>query len=249
MLLSEVFEQLTYGELSQLAIGGAEAGAIQEKNYSAIIASINLGLTALYKRFPLKEDTFQVQLQANKLTYPLAKAYALSNTASTEPVKYILDTESPFIGNIHKVERVYADTGYELKLNDHDDEYSLFTPSVNVIKVPAAIVAKNFDLPELLKTDKLSVVFRANHPIIPTGDDVPDPTEYELELPYSHLEPLLLFVASRLHNPLGMNPNTPVHTGNNYAAKYEAACQLLEKFNLRVDQGSQPDRLTQNGWV
>ena len=44
MTLQEIFDQLTYGELSQLSMGGSEAGIIDESNYSRILVHVNLGL-------------------------------------------------------------------------------------------------------------------------------------------------------------------------------------------------------------
>jgi hypothetical protein len=247
MKLLEVFNQLTYGELSQISLGGAEAGEINSTNYDKVVAHINLGLTALYKRFPLKEGRLTVALQQGRMTYPLNIAYAVSNAASSEPIKYILDSTEEFIGDIHKVEGVFTAAGYELGLNDQANPYAVMTPSAQVLRIPATIVANSVDLPEELKTTELSVVYRANHPIIDVNSGAFDPETYEVELPYSHLEPLLLYVASRVNNPIGMT--NEFHAGNSYAAKYEQACQQLEQFNLKVDQGSQYNRLESKGWV
>ena len=247
MKLSEIFSQLTYGELSQISLGGGEQGEINESNYDRVLSHVNLGLTALYKRFPLKQGRLTIQLQQGRFSYPLSKAYAVSNATSLEPVKYILDSEVPFIEDIHKVESVFTDKGWELGLNDESDPYAIATPSAQVLRIPASIVANSTDLPEPLKTATLEVVYRANHPTISQDSVGFDPISYEVELPYSHLEPLLLFVASRVNNPIGMT--NEFHAGNSYAAKYEQACQQLEQFNLKVDQGSQNTRLQRNGWV
>lgn len=51
MTLQEIFDQLAYGEFRTLSVG--EDG-IQPKSYASMINHINLGLNALYKRFPLK---------------------------------------------------------------------------------------------------------------------------------------------------------------------------------------------------
>lgn len=238
MKLSEIFSQLTYGELSQIHLGGADAGVIDEANYSKILAHINLGLTALHTRFPLKEGRLKLQTQADMVTYPLNSRFAVNNLRSRESVRTIQDTVSdPFKDDIHKVERVYWDTR-ELGLNDDANPMSCFTPSAHVLRVPADVVAENA---------LLDVVYRANHVPITVSLGLFDPTRVEVELPYSHLEPLLYFVASRINNPMGMS--NEFHAGNSYAAKYEAACQQLELQNLRVDQGAQNTRLERNGWV
>lgn len=248
MKLQEVFDQLTHGELSQLSIGGNEAGVINPNNYNRLVPHVNLALTALYKRFPLKEGRLTLEFQPTRTTYPIHSAYAVSSRSSREPVRYIKDSLSaPFKDDIHKIERVYAESGYEFSLNDESDPYGMFTPSATVLRVPSDVAAQVIGLPDELKSPQVELVYRANHPlIIADGADL-EPDLIELELPYSHLEPLLLFIASRVHTPTGMTNET--NMGNTYFAKYEAACQQLETTNLRVDQGSQNTRLVRNGWV
>lgn len=238
MKLSEVFSQLTYGELSQLNLGGSEAGAIEASNYPQVVAHVNMGLLALYKRFNLKEGRLQFTLTSGVTYYPL-------NTS--DDVNFVVvPGEEEFADDILKVERVYTSRGFELSLNDQEDPYACMTPSNTVLRVPAAIAGQGMDLPDHLKTDTLTVVYRAKHPMILATSSF-NPSRITLELPYTHLEPLLLYVASRVHNPIGMS--NEFHAGNSYAAKYEQACQQLEVQNLRVDQGSQSNRLQRNGWV
>ncbi len=223
MQLSEIFKQLTYGELSQLSIGGAEAGQISEANYQAVIAHIQMGLIALHKRFPLREGRMTVPLEHGKVTYPLT-------------------------GDILKIERVYTDKGWELGLNDESDPYACSTPSSQMLRIPASIASGNIDVPDHFKTATLEVVYRENHPAIGASEwGIDDPDDITVDLPYSHLEPLLLFIASRVHTPTSMTNET--NMGNTYAAKYEAACQEIETRNLRVDNFSQPDKILRNGWV
>lgn len=246
MKLSEVFTQLTNGELSQISIGGGEAGTIDSSNYAKMIPHVNLGLTNLYKRFNLKEGRLILDLIEDKVTYSLLKKFAV-NGGGTEPVRHIIDTlNEPYLEDIHKVERVYVDSGFELSLNDDSNIYSCFTPSYNILRVPEILVDASLGIPEELETLQLEVVYRANHPLLVYGVGF-DPELIELELPYSHLEPLLLFIASRINNPIGMTNEH--HAGDSYAAKYEHACMLLEQKNLQIDVGSQGNRFSNNGWV
>lgn len=247
MKLAEVFAQLTYGELSQLNLGGAEAGAIDVSNYPNLLAHVNLGLTQLYKRFPLKESRLTVELINDRVGYPLASGYAVSNVAVNGLPRYILDTDEPFQDDLLKIENVFTDLGVELALNDASNQYSIMTPTLNTIRVPLALVDSSLDWPEELDTLTLEVVYRANHPILVMDPATFDPALVEIELPYSHLEPLLFYIASRLHNPIGMT--NEFHAGNSWAAKYEQSCMLLEVKNLNVDQGSQNTRIQRNGWV
>lgn len=234
MKLSEIFAQLTYGELSQLNLGGAEAGAIDVSNYAKVVAHVNLGLTALYTRFSLKEGRVSFTLQSGRMLYPLT---------TEEDVIFVDDS---FADDIIKIERVLTSLDMDMTLNDESNQYSCFTPSATILRIPADVANQVADLPEDLVTTSLTAVYRANHPILvyKTGFT---PARVNIELPYTHLNALLLFVASRVNNPIGMT--NEFHAGNSYAAKYEQACALLEYKNLQVDQGSQNTRLRNNGWV
>lgn len=248
MKLQEVFDQLTHGELSQLSIGGNETGVIAPSSYNRLVPHVNLALTALYKRFPLKEGRLNLELQAGRTTYPINSRYAVTSKTSREAVRYIKDTVSePFLDDIHKIERVYTSAGHEFGLNDEADFYGMHTPSATVLRVHPDVVSKAISLPDELKTSTLEVVYRANHKLIVADGADLEPESIELELPYSHLEPLLFYIASRVHTPTGMTNET--NMGNTYFAKYEASCQQIEALNLRVDQGSQNTRLQSNGWV
>lgn len=248
MNLSEIFDQLTAGELSQLSIGGGEAGEIAKENWGKVIAHINLGIGALYKRFPLKENRLTLALLKDRTTYPLDSKYAMGNQRSRELTRYINDsTAEPFGDDVIKIERLYSLSGYELSLNDLSDKYSAFTPTALTLRVPVAIANETPDLPEYLKTSTLDVVYRASHPKIVMGLGYFDPARVELELPDTYLEALLLFVASRVNNPIGMT--NEFHAGNSYAAKYEAECGRLELDGVTVGKGSQNSGIERGGWV
>jgi len=246
MTLQEIFDKLTFGELAQLSMGGGEAGVINSTNYSRVISHINLGLTSLYKRFPLKEGRVTIKLYPTISIYNINNKLAVSNSSSTEPIKYVLDSISdPFKDDIHKIEGVFTDLEVEVPLNDHADMYSVYTPTATRLRIPEKLATQSDELPEHLKTETLELVYRANHPKINPQGVVP--STLELELPESHVEALLYYVASRCHNPAGMANEFQI--GSAYAAKYEQACQDLETFNLLVDQGSQNTRLYNKGWA
>lgn len=220
MKLVEVFEHLSNGELAQLDVGNFPYGEIKEKNFEYLISSVNLGLTALHKRFNLKEGRVSFDLS------PFGEVYDLQRD------------------DILKIEQVFTKEGYELGVNDASFDYGCFTPSIGTIRVPRIIINKGPDLPSHLITDGLEVVYRADHAKISKGAD---PDKQDVVLPRSHLQALLYFVASRVHNPIGMV--NEFNAGNNYAAKFEMECASLENKNIQVDQGQTSTRLTRNGWV
>lgn len=220
MKLSEIFNHLSNGELSQLAMGQLVVGEVQDKYQSYLISSINLGLTALHKRFFLKEGEIEFELSSAGTIYNLQQ------------------------DDIHKVEKVFTAKGRELSLNNSADPYSCFTPSMGVLRVPDAFIYAQDTLPDELKTTMLKVVYRANHPII---GEVNDPEKYTVDLPYSHLEALLYFVASRVHNPIGMV--NEFNAGNSWANKYEVECARLEGQGNYIDTQSGNTKLYQKGFV
>ena len=248
MKLIDVFNQLTTSELSQNFIGGSEEGQITEANYPKVVNHINLGLTALYKRFYLKEGRVPLTMVAGRSIYPIHSKYAVSNTKSREPVRYLQDTVTDkFTDNIFKIEAVLTDAEKELALNDVLDPLSITTTSPTTLRIPTALVAQGPDLPDHYKTSQLTIVYRANHPLIDATAPVFFPEQIELELPESHLEALLLFVASRANTPGGLV--NEFNAGNNYASKYEMECLRLEQFNLQIDHNTSNHRLIRNGWV
>lgn len=248
MKLIEVFNQLTTGELSQLCIGGAAEGEITEANYGKVAGHINLALSALYKRFYLKEGRVQLTMVPGRSIYPIHSKYAVANTKSRELVKYLQDTPTDkFSDDILKIESVLTDAGEELPLNDVLEPFSITTTSPTILRIPTALVAQAQGIPDKYKTNHLTVVYRANHPLIDANVPVFFPEQIELELPESHLEALLLFVASRANTPMGMV--NEFNAGNNYASKFEMECARLEQFNMQIDHSTSNHRLIRNGWV
>lgn len=249
MKLQEIFDQLSAGEFEQISIGGQARGVINEANYRQVLTHINLGLTQLFTRFHLKEGRVKVAHQPGLYTYHLSSAYAVAGRRAGTNTRYILDsTEVPFKDDILKVTKVLCEFGWEMGLNDAANPLSAMTPTLTTLVLPALAVDHDPSrTPYWLRGDKSTVVYRATHPLLAVGLGIFDPTRIEIELPYSHLQALLYFIASRVNNPIGMT--NEFHAGNNYAAKFEQACRELEAENIQVDQGSQENRLLRNGWV
>lgn len=235
MKLIEIFNQLTYGELSQISLGGGEVGEIAEKNYPAVMSHVNLALAELYRRFTLKEGRVRIATVAGLLTYSLNSKYAVQNVKSKEILRYIQDEyTNPFKDDVIKIERVlYGNV--ELGLNDESDHLSVHTPSLTVLRLPPEIVGY------------VDVVYRAGHANIDPIKGAFNPETLEIDLPYSHLNALLLFIASRVNNPIGMTNEH--HAGNSYWNKFEAACASLKMDNVAVDSKRQPNRFRDRGWV
>lgn len=248
MKLQEIFDQLSASEFSMISLGGQAQGEINENNWGKLISHINLGLTALYTRFTLKENYLKLNLQAGQVSYPLTSNYAVNARKARADIRYILDTPTqPFSDDILKITKVETDDGIELDLNDQANRLSILTPTTQMLRVPLGLVNGDLEIPEAMRTNNLLVTYRASHPQVVQSLGFFDPSRVDIELPYSHLTALLWFVASRAHNPIGMGQE--FNSGNTYYAKYEAECQGLEGKGLQVDQGQQSSNFERNGWV
>lgn len=256
MTLQDIFDDLAFGELSQLAIGGADSGTptdieqICEKDRPALIKHINLGLNALYRRFRLAEKSVVIILQENKSSYVLDSRFAITNTQSNEPVKYLLDVNDEFDDTLLKVEEVQGfvspvgavdRSGWiPLKLNATNNPHSLRTPSMKTLIVPD-------DFGMQTPPEKILVKYRASHPKIDVNLGTYAAMEQIIELPSTHLAALLYFVASRVMNPVGMVEE--FHSGNSYYAKYDAECRQLEGENFQIDDMEENSNFHRQGFI
>jgi hypothetical protein len=245
MKLREIFDQLAFSELAQLNGIDSSTGLIAEKSYDKVLSAVSLGLTTLHTRFCLKRETLSLLLIPGVYTYNITNANAVSKNAV---LPYIIDSAAlPYRNTLLKIESVSIPDGLEIPLNNYAEYYSAFTPNLSTLVLKSDLVDQVSSIPEEYKTTHLSVTYRANHKILGIGFNGYDADQVEIDLPYTYLEALLYFVGSRLHNPMGLVND--FNAGNNYAAKYERACQEIEKHNIRVDQDSQNIKLVRNGWV
>jgi len=235
MLLSDLFEQLTIGELSQLSLSGIDEIGISECNYIKVVPHIQLGLTELHKRFPVRMQEVIVQQYDSITDYELNSKFAVTNKESEAPIKYIEDSIfEPFVNNVLRIESIHDEDGQELFLNDSGEYWSVHTSSYNTIHVP---------LPE--KENVMSVMYRADHDKIPIIEL--DPYTTEINVPLSLLEALLFYVAARVYTNL--NSDGAISDGNNYMQKFEASCVRAEEANTINRDNTANKKLDKMGWV
>lgn len=221
MTLQDIFDQLTNGELAQLNIGTGPLRTVGVDTYPKVVAHLNLGLTAIYKRFNLKNGYLTIPMVRGESTY------------------------APAVQDILKIEEVTTDQGVLLPLNEPEMKYSVSTPTMNTLFVPLSVVNQDPDIPEEFKTDALHIQYRANHPRLPTTYTYPP--SVQVELPESHLDALLYHVASRIYMPVDMTGTGTL--GTNYLQVYEGICQQLEMQNYEIDYGTAMNKLYQKGFV
>lgn len=231
MLLSYVFNQITQGEGSQLSLAGADVIGIQLSDYEKIIPHLNLAMIELYKRFSLKVDEITVQEYAAISTYILEDDYAVSNDASEQPIKYIVDTaEDPFTNNILRIESITDEEGTELGIDDYNDEDSVLTLTYDSIK-----------LPNPADDGILTISYRAAPEII-IGDDDLNPETYDVRIPIFLLEALIFYIGSRLFA-------SDAELSMLLLTKYEASCKRVTDLELVIPDNTTNLKLTDNGWV
>lgn len=247
MLLSDVFDQLTYGELSQLEMGQSDEEGITVNEHKRIIPHINLALTELHKRFLIREEEVTIRCWDHIETYILDSKYAASNKKSKEKYKYIHDSVyEPFLDNILKIERVFNEDGQELYLNE-TDPYIIRTVDQRESRRAWSVHTPNFktvQIPYPLHTNAMLVEYRANHEKIEV--EGLDPTKTEIKIPAHLLEPFLLYVAARVYSNLG---GASAEEGMAYMAKFEASCKKIEELNLVNKEHTVNQKLEVAGWV
>jgi hypothetical protein len=240
MLLSEFKEYLAYGELSQLHVGEL---IDDNTELPRLVSAINLGLTELYKRFPLKLAEVIIQLSNNRTNYVISSRHAESKMLPGDDPKnfYVKDSEYyPFMDDIAQIEQVFNEDGEEIPLNDENLRYSVFTVGHNVINHP---------YPE--NENVITVIYRAHgtklkiSDILVTEDDEVTYVDAEIDIPQQFVEPLVNYVAYRTFAAINMNSAEAV----NYYAKFEAACALINTLGLWHKTNNTNMRLENTGWV
>ena len=236
--LQEIFDNLTYGNLSHVSIGNAALGYIEAKDYPKIVNGINNALTAIHKRFLLRTEEIALQQRAGQSTYYMRSDYAVSNALNNGLPRYILDTVGdPFNDNLFKIEKVQHADGSDWPLNDSLQENPIFTPSYDVL-----VMAPSDPL------EVVTISYRANHPRIIIPDTGFDPKLIQLQVPAFMLDALSLNIAARIYTPLsaGDGQNSAAST---FMYQYEQECLRLETENMALPGDCADERFEANGFV
>lgn len=240
MLLSRVISQIQYGELSQLILGDSSGLGLTTAQFPAVFNYINLGLIDLHTRFPLRTETLQIQQKAGIKQYYLRKQFAESNTASTEPIKYILDSAKPFNNELLRVDKI-TDLGVTdpfkvsvYPINDSGSWYNVNMPMMDMLIPPSP------DTESILE-----IQYRAAHPHI-RMEDYNEETS-EIDLPVAYIQALVCFIAAKAYTPMGIAEAK--NESNMYWARYESECARLMAYGLTVTTNDTYDRLHANGFV
>jgi hypothetical protein len=231
MQLIDIINQLRNGELANTSL----SEKLDYEEYPKIVSYVNLALTALHSRFNIKQSEVVIQEYSTINIYTFDSKYAVSNTGSAEPIKYIIDTiDTPFTNDLIRIETIEDSNGDILLLNDQTESTSIKLPSYNKIKVVAPI-----------DEELLIITYKANHDkVLVSGLTT---TDQEIYIPEVLLEPLLYHIASRFHSSL---PNAAgISESEKYISKYENACIRIKLENLINEYNYSTDRMGDRGWV
>ena len=205
MKVSDALQELCYGELNTHRL--ADSGAISPENYSRMIHHLNMGLLAMYTRFPLLVKELTLQQKSWITMYELKKEHAV--TDPSDEVKYIIDSRfDPFIGDLIRVEEVSDEVGDVVELNSTDHDKVVLTPSMDTLEIPNPT-----------DTNVLFVTYRAKHPQLVNVDS-------EILLPQHLLGALYAYTGMRVY--AGGTSQEQLTKGAELESKYERICQKME---------------------
>lgn len=232
MLLGTLMENLALGELSQHTLG--KSGVILEKDRPTVIMQLNIALKKLHTLYMLQEKSLVLRNYPELTTYVLDSKYALSNTGSTEVIKYIEDESNPFLDDILNIECVVDnELGLPIKWDDASIPEAWKLTSYNTFEIPC---------PEedLLYT----IWFKANHAVIPTDAD--DNTI--INLPPCLDEALQAYIASRCFVSLGSQSSAGL--SSYYFSRYKMLLKEVDDNNmLNLSKVSTNLKLQSKGFI
>lgn len=214
MLFVQLMERLIYGELSSMHFArSGDTADISDKDLRRMIAFTNDALTEIYTRIPVNTKTLVIDSKDNIAEYILTKDFAMSNTESKEPVKYIRDSkEHPFTDDVLKILEVRDECGRRIPLNDESFSGGVFTPYYNVLLITHPSDEKSYEV--LYSARKPRVIYTSRR--LEIGDQVVD-------IPIQLEEALQAKVASRFF--VGMS-------GQEVSGKY---MELTQRFETVLD--------------
>lgn len=231
MTLQEIFDYLALGQLGNT--GDVENGAIKASSYQRIANLVQLALTDLHTRFPLKDSELLLDQDDGTIIYYLKSEHAYSNTESTAQ-KYINDTTNPFTDDIIAITAMYDEAGCLVPLNDYTDGRSIYTTGPTTLQITQPVTGNT-----------TFIMYRANHPKL---GDVSDPSAVNIELPQAALDAVLGYVTYRAYQ----NKQNPESQAISQQSKmyYEEQCLFLQKY-IAVNNisGDRNTSFENNGWV
>lgn len=234
MKVIDLIQNLSYGELSNLAIGVGGTGTIPEDKWPMVLLHANEGLLRLHTKFTLKEKDLLIELVEHITNYHLDSKFAESNWVPAEqPYPYIKDLiAEPFTNDVIRILSVYNNWGQQLPLNDPTNVNSVFTPQAKIIQVPHPVNGMS-----------LNVVYQASHPKLTVSD-----LEKEIDLPDTLVSALTAYIGFKVFG----NMVTPeaLQKSQELLSQYNAVCdEALMTDVVSVSFTNTPTFFEDRGWI
>lgn len=220
MKIVDLFRQLSFGELSNLAISDSGSGEILEEKHPQLIQYANDALLALHTRFLLNENDLLLEQVAHITNYHLKPKFAETSGSDAE-YPYIKDLpDEPFKDDVIRILSVHSVDGRQFPLNDTGNPNSLFTPQPNILQIPRPQAGQ-----------PISVVYQAKHRKLDDRDDSPDNVlDQDIEIPHYLENALQNYIAYKVFSHMNGQENTL--KGQEFLSAYEATCLDIEQRDL-----------------
>lgn len=234
MLLEDLYQRLSYGELNNLSMAADGNGAILESGQPRVALYANEALVRLYTTFVLRTNSLIITPLDHITNYHLKKRFAFSERdRSDEDSHYIQDLDDePFQEDVIKVLEVYDGTGRAVPLNDAEQPLSVFTPQTLMLQIPNA-----------WNGQVLSLLYQASHPKL-------DPTNPHsiIELPEVLHGALTAFIAHKVYSH--MNTAESSAKAQEHMATFMSICTDIVEKDLVATSILQSNTLFhKRGWI
>lgn len=221
MRLSTIFSQMETTELNQLSCVDTTTKKIKPDKYQAIVDVMNQGLVDLNTRF---------KFQLGKVVVPIDPAIA-----EYDLTKF----DSQVQGRFMQLHDVKDECGNTIPVNTFTDRGVNFRSAL-LMEVPDY-------LRRVHPLRVVTVEYRALPRKIQDCFGDIDPEMIEVDLPVMYVWALCLYVASRLHTPVGLQDGT--YRTNAFLGLYNAECNRLEEGGFDLDFQQDMGHFRRGGWA
>lgn len=238
MTLEELFQRLSYGPLSNLAVANEGSGGIVEAKKPAMVHYTNEALLRLHTRFVLIERALILKQVDGISNYALTPEHTYTASISSDPpaeIAYIQDSAAlPFKDDLIKILRVLNSCGCDVPLNNENACGSYFTPQNHILQIPCPT------------NDELTyVVYQARHKKLEAR---PADLKQLITLPATLEEALLAYI-SYLHFS-SMNGQENIARAAELLNRYNSICGEAESHGIvNTDDTPRNNKLCQRGFV
>jgi len=221
MKLMTVFSQMETSELNQLSCIDSTTKKIKPDKYQAIVDVMNQGLVDLHTRFDLRIGKLTIPIDPTVETYDMTKF------------------DASVRGRFLQLHQVTDERGCVIAVGGMNDSSIGFRSQMV------------FDVPLCMRTVYPIKALNIQYRSLPTkiGDcygDV-DPEMIDVDLPVAYVWALCLYVASRLHTPVGLTDGT--YRPNTFFGLYQGECNRLEEVGMDLDFQKDLGHIRREGWA